>query len=60
MILEYMPYRACEPILKTLVSVRACSLSKPRNVTCAATSGWLRPQYAREWQWRSSLRCIDH
>ena len=24
MILEYMPYRACEPILRTLISVSGC------------------------------------
>ena len=24
MLLEYMPFRACEPVLKTLVSVRHC------------------------------------
>ena len=27
MLLEYMPFRACEPVLKTLVSVRTASWS---------------------------------
>ena len=46
MILEYMPYRACEPILRTLISVSGCALSLLHCVVwqkCAACScpSWL-------------------
>lgn len=42
MILEYMPYRACEPILRTLISVTYpfCLENNPCNQNCFDLALW--------------------